>query len=146
MRDDFSIETKRTIATRVNWICSNPECRAVTSGPQMDATKVVNIGVAAHITAAAAGGKRFNATISHADRKHPSNGIWLCQNCAKKIDDDERRFTTSLLQKWKVWAELEAATARGKSKAESSRSRPNSSGKNSARGNRLFRWRNWIYR
>jgi len=84
----------------------------------LDTTKVVNIGVAAHITAAASGGKRFDATMSNVDRKHPSNGIWLCQNCAKKIDDDEKRFTTALLHKWKKLAESEAATALGKSKAE----------------------------
>jgi len=33
--------------TRVANRCSNPECRAVTGGPQTDPGKAVNLGVAA---------------------------------------------------------------------------------------------------
>ena len=54
MRDDFPLPTKELLAERVAYRCSNPECRQVTSGPQKDPTKSVNIGVAAHITAALA--------------------------------------------------------------------------------------------
>src|SRR5579871_1727431 len=56
MRDDFSEEVKRTLAARVNYFCSNPDCRAQTTGPQVDPSKVLNVGVAAHITAASDGG------------------------------------------------------------------------------------------
>ena len=56
MRDDFTDEVKRILAARTGNACSNPDCRAVTSGPQNDPTKAVNVGVAAHITAAAEGG------------------------------------------------------------------------------------------
>ncbi|MET4038336.1 hypothetical protein [Bradyrhizobium sp. RT6a] len=34
-----------------------------------------------------------------------ANGIWLCQNHAKLIDDDEIAFPTSLLREWKDTAE-----------------------------------------
>ena len=51
MGDDFSDATKRVLASRVGTLCSNPFCRALTSGPQDDPKKAVNIGVAAHITA-----------------------------------------------------------------------------------------------
>src|SRR5437899_8109263 len=56
MRDEFSVGTKELLAKRVGYRCSNPECRQPTSGPQEDPAKVVNIGVAAHITAASPDG------------------------------------------------------------------------------------------
>src|SRR4051812_16178668 len=40
--------------------CSNPACRKPTSGPLEDPAKAINIGVAAHITAAAPDGPRYN--------------------------------------------------------------------------------------
>jgi hypothetical protein len=56
MRDDFDAKTKETLARRVGYRCSNPDCGKLTSGPQEDPTKVLNIGVAAPITAAPLGG------------------------------------------------------------------------------------------
>jgi|CXWL01.1.fsa_nt_gi hypothetical protein len=114
MRDDFTNETKRTIAMRVNWVCSNPTCRTVTSGPQQDATKVINIGVAAHISAASAGGARYDNSLSDGMRKHATNGIWLCQNCAKLVDNDPAQFPATLLNRWKADAEFAAHTALGR--------------------------------
>ena len=118
-RDDFSQEVKRTLAIRVNYFCSNPECHAQTSGPQDDPTKVVNIGVAAHITAASAGGPRYNAALSTRERCHPENGIWLCQNCAKLIDSDISRFCETLLRAWKTVAEDRSRNSLGKTAPES---------------------------
>jgi hypothetical protein len=68
----------------------------------------VNVGVAAHITAASPGGKRYDPCLSPEQRKHPNNAIWLCQYCAKLIDSDELRFTVSVLHGWKSAAEAEA--------------------------------------
>lgn len=48
MRDDFSVGVKEKLAARVGFHCSNPQCRASTSGPHLDSSKVINIGVAAH--------------------------------------------------------------------------------------------------
>jgi len=107
MRDDFTEEVKRIVANRVTR-CSNPDCRRPTSGPQVDPTKYVNVGVAAHITAASPGGKRYDASLSPEHRKHPNNAIWLCQYCAKLIDSDELRFSVSVLHGWKRAAEAEA--------------------------------------
>ncbi len=56
MRDEFAIAVKDTLAKRVGFRCSNPGCRKPTSGPQEDPSKSVNVGVAAHITAAASDG------------------------------------------------------------------------------------------
>lgn len=72
--------------------------------------KSVNVGQAAHITAAAPGpgAKRYDATLTKEERGATSNGIWLCQLCAKLIDTDEARFTVELLRKWKQDAEERA--------------------------------------
>jgi hypothetical protein len=108
MRDDFNEKTKEILARRVGFRCSNPNCRKLTSGPQKDTSKVVNIGVAAHITAASKGGPRYDARLSSDERKSTDNGIWLCQNCAKLIDNDEQRYTSDLLIDWKKLSEQAA--------------------------------------
>src|SRR5690242_10450826 len=59
-RDDFPESAKRALSARVNAKCSNPDCGAATSGPQLDPCKALNVGVAAHIAAAAPGGPRYD--------------------------------------------------------------------------------------
>lgn len=105
MRDDFTIDTKETLAKRVGYRCSNPNCRKLTSGPSTDPEKAVNIGVAAHILAASPGGKRYKTSMTSDERKHITNGIWLCQACSKLIDSDEQRYPQELLLKWKSLSE-----------------------------------------
>jgi len=87
-RDDFSKDTKETLAKRVGMRCSNPNCRRSTSGPQAHPRKTINIGVAAHITAAAPDGPRYAPKMATEERCGIENAIWLCQNCAKLIDND----------------------------------------------------------
>ncbi len=113
-RDNFSARVKRVLALRVNYLCSNPDCRAQTSGPQVDAEKAVNVGVAAHVAGAAEGGPRYEADMTAKARSSIFNAIWLCQNCAKKIDSDPIRFTVELLKEWKEEAEREASERAGK--------------------------------
>lgn len=105
MRDNFSHTVKQALAARVGYCCSNPDCCRPTSGPNYDAEKAVNIGVAAHISAASSNGPRYNPAISSEERKFINNAIWLCQNCAKLIDSDETHYTIELLQDWKRKAE-----------------------------------------
>src|SRR5215469_9046930 len=104
-RDDFNLKTKDTLAKRVGMRCSNPNCRQLTSGPQVDPEGSINVGVAAHITAAAPGGKRYDASLTPEQRQSIENGIWLCQICAKLVDNDELRYTLELLRKWKAHSE-----------------------------------------
>lgn len=108
IRDDFSSRTKETLAKRVGHRCSNPDCRRATSGPHEDFGRAVNIGVAGHITAAAAGGPRYDSSLSPSQRSGISNGIWLCQICAKLIDSDVTRYTSEILYGWKREAEFQA--------------------------------------
>ncbi len=104
-RDDFKISVKRTLAQRVGYVCSNPDCRSATSGPHANPIKSVIVGIAAHITAASPGGPRYNANLTEEQRKSPENGIWLCARCASLIDSDEVTFTTDQLIEWKRQAE-----------------------------------------
>jgi hypothetical protein len=105
MRDDFSNKTKETIAKRVNFLCSNPNCKKHTTGPSEVESKSVNVGVASHISAASKGGCRYDSSMSSEERKSVKNGISLCQTCSKLIDSDEIRYTTEILQNWKSEAE-----------------------------------------
>jgi len=105
MRGDFPLSTKDVLAKRVAFRCSNPVCRQPTSGPQVDPTKIINLGVAAHITAASADGPRYDSALSPEIRSAVTNGIWLCQTCAKQVDNDPARYSVSLLQQWKQSAE-----------------------------------------
>ncbi|MBI4218703.1 MAG: hypothetical protein HY682_01070 [Chloroflexi bacterium] len=114
MRDDFADPVKRAVAARVANRCSRPECRATTSGPQVDSDKAISLGVAAHISAAAAGGPRFDPALQPEERSSADNAIWLCQNCAKLVDNDEARFPRDLLREWKSNAEAEALSVVGR--------------------------------
>ena len=87
MRDDFTPATKRLLAERAGYICSNPTCRRNQLGPAPGASsKSVNLGKAAHICAAAAGGPRYNELQTAAQRSSIDNGIFLCGGCADLID------------------------------------------------------------
>lgn len=107
-RDNFTEPTKRLLAQRVGWLCSNPECSKPTVGPQKGGPGTMNIGIAAHITAASEGFARYDARLTREERKAPENGIWLCSDHAHQIDHDEKAFPVELLHKWKKDAEERA--------------------------------------
>ncbi len=73
-------------------------CDCPTSGPSREPGKRTNVGTAAHITAAAPGGPRYDATLTPEQRRSHENGIWCCRNCGKKVDDDASTFTVQELQ------------------------------------------------
>lgn len=108
MRDDFPTRVKETLAKRAGLRCSNPRCRRPTSGPTVEPENSINIGVAAHITAASPRGPRYDADLDPADRASLDNAIWLCQKCAKLVDSDTDRYTVQTLRGWKYTAELSA--------------------------------------
>jgi hypothetical protein len=110
-RDDFSELVKRTLASRVGSLCSNPKCKQSTSGPSESEKAVTNVGVAAHITAASVGGPRYDSSLTSEQRSSINNGIWLCQKCAKAVDDDPVTYTEKLLNDWKTTAEDSARRA-----------------------------------
>jgi hypothetical protein len=107
-RNEFPQVAKETLAKRVAYRCSNPACGTLTAGPHTDSERHINIGVASHITAAASGGPRFDHTLIPQQRSSIDNAIWLCQSCAKLIDNDESKYTVSVLSQWKLAAEQKA--------------------------------------
>ena len=108
-RDDFSKATRDALALRAAYHCSRPECRRPTVSVLQNATSdPTHTGKAAHITAAAKGGPRFDPTLAPPDRKSQLNGIYLCSTCADLVDKGNGGgFASSQLRGWKdehdVW-------------------------------------------
>jgi hypothetical protein len=71
----------------------------------MDPSRSLNVGVAAHISAASPGGARYDPQLSAQERTSARNGIWLCQTCAKLIDNDVAAYDFATLRGWKAAAE-----------------------------------------
>ena len=70
--DDFPVNIKDVLAKRIGFRCSNPGCRQLTNGPQTDPSKAVNVGVAAHITAASPQRAAIRPQSLHLRIAHPS--------------------------------------------------------------------------
>jgi len=68
VRDDFPKLVLETLAKR-SYLCSNPACQKPTSGPHSDKEKALNLGVAAHITAASSGGPRYDPRLTAEQRQ-----------------------------------------------------------------------------
>ena len=106
-RDNFTKKTVEILAKRVGYLCSNPDCRRHTIGPNEDLEKTTIIGVAAHVTAASQGGPRFDENLTTEQRINIDNAIWLCSNCSTLIDKDKDKYSVSQLKKWRIDTELE---------------------------------------
>jgi hypothetical protein len=110
-RDNFTPATRERLAKRAGYQCSNPDCRRPTVGAAEGHDGIINIGVAAHITAAAPDGPRYDPSLTPEQRRHHSNGIWLCQDHGKLVDSDEPHFSVEMLRAWKRNAERRAFDA-----------------------------------
>lgn len=109
-RDEFTVRTKKTLAERVAWVCSFPGCGRQTIGPDShDPTRAINIGIAAHIHAASPRGARYKKEMSREERRHISNGIWMCRDHGHLIDADITEYSPDTLRSWKREAERRAA-------------------------------------
>src|ERR1700737_2533890 len=107
-RDEFSPRIKRAVALRAGYFCSFRGCPRSTSGPSMESPEAVSMtGKAAHIHAAAPGGRRYLESMSREERSDISNAIWLCAHHADLIDRDEVTYTADALRAMK--AEHEAS-------------------------------------
>jgi hypothetical protein len=105
MRDDFNKAVKELLAKQAGHRCAHPHCGKPTSGADESGTGAINIGVAAHISAASAGGPRYDPALTSEQRKDASNGIWLCQDHAHAVDADDSGFSAEILRTWKQQAE-----------------------------------------
>lgn len=104
-KTDFLQKTVETLAKRVGYFCSNPNCRKHTALSHSQKDKAIVIGEAAHIKGQKPGVARFDPTLASEEIRNVDNGIWLCRNCHKRIDADEKEHTVVLLKQWKVQAE-----------------------------------------
>lgn len=66
---------------------------------------VVRSGKASHIYPASKTGPRSNHNKDQSFVKSFKNGIWLCDICAREIDDNQSIYTADDLIKWKNDAE-----------------------------------------
>ncbi|GJL62866.1 MAG: hypothetical protein NPIRA04_15200 [Nitrospirales bacterium] len=101
MFPDFNQKTIDTVAKRAAFQCSNPDCRALTVGPNSDPQKSTIIGEAAHIFGARPGSKRYSAQMTDITRAEITNAIWLCRNCHKLVDTDEIKHSKEILFAWR---------------------------------------------
>ena len=102
-RDNFPADIIEKLKKRAAFICSNPKCKKMTVAPsEVAGDKVLYIGKAAHICAAAENGPRYDSKMTPEERSSITNGIFLCSNCADMVDDNKGiDFSVDLLHKWK---------------------------------------------
>ena len=109
-RDDFLDSVKIQLAGRAGWICSFPDCGQSTTGPSRDSEeKMIKNGIAAHISAAAKGGPRYDESMTPEQRCHINNGIWMCPTHGSLIDKEKTAYTIEQIRAWKKNAEASAA-------------------------------------
>jgi len=103
-RDNFPARIVDVLAKRASYICSNPECKALTVCPSDTISdKSIYIGEAAHITAAASSGPRYDESLTVEERCSIENAIFLCSSCATMIDKNKGiDFTKEVLRNWKL--------------------------------------------
>ncbi|MEA2880615.1 MAG: hypothetical protein QOF14_5811 [Hyphomicrobiales bacterium] len=111
----FSAETVATLSRRSAMLCSNPDCGALTTGPASQADASVNIGEAAHIYGRTNTSARFKAGLTETELCDITNGVWLCRNCHKLVDNDGLRFPADLLFAWRRQHEAAVLARIGKS-------------------------------
>ena len=105
-REDFLKPTRDALAARAGMRCSNPSCRRATAkADPSDPENWIDLGIAAHITAASPGGSRYDLSLSPELRRSASNGVWLCHHCAKEVDSTTSTYSVETLRTWKQQAE-----------------------------------------
>lgn len=103
-RDDFLSTVTNEIARRAAYTCSNPDCRRRTLVPEIsNQTGTKYNGVAAHITAAASRGPRYDPSLTREQRASSENGIHLCRLCANQVDaNNGKDYPAHVLHEWKM--------------------------------------------
>jgi len=103
-RHEFSPQVKDALARRASFICSNPDCRSMTLAPsRTDPEKYIYVGVAAHLTAAAPKGTRYDPKLTPNQRASIDNAIFLCGTCSVMVDKNNGiDFPLSKLHRWKA--------------------------------------------
>jgi hypothetical protein len=107
---EFSPDTRRLIAMRAGYKCSLPLCNRLTLGPAAERLHSTCRGVAAHIYSAAAGGPRGTGGLTSEERSSSDNGIWVCENHGRLIDNNRGTdYSPALLLSYKALHEARIA-------------------------------------
>ena len=112
MTDAFVEAVICATAARVANRCSNPNCRALTSGPHNDRRRSLTLGLAVRIATTSSAGRRYDPLLADHEHGAHGNAIWLCQNCANVIDNDVVLYSAAVLRAWKSAAEGNAGSMR----------------------------------
>lgn len=125
-RDDFPDSVRDAIARKSGYRCSNPNCptRASLIGASSDGRKKINMGIVAHIRAAAPGGARYDPTMTPQERGGEENGLFLCRHCAALVDADDTAYPPEVLHQWRRMAYQRAAQSLAMSPDSSGREGP----------------------
>lgn len=104
-RNNFSDNTKKELFKFVNGICS--KCYKPTTCRDGSSGRVLEIGEAAHILPASENGPRYDATLKVSDEyiRSEKNGLWLCHECHRDVDQDVVLYTSKVLIDMKREAE-----------------------------------------
>src|SRR5258708_6258725 len=102
---DFPELIKQRLRERVAFMCSHPLCRRLTVKRSSEGDGIVRQGKAAHIHAAGLGGPRADPGQSEEMCRSFENGVWLCDICAREVDDNRVKYPAELLRQWKAEAE-----------------------------------------
>lgn len=102
MDGKFTQSTKDRLADQAGNMCSAPWCdRSTSAASGSRSSGVSNTAETAHIRARRAGTARWDPNMTDDERADISNGIHLCEDHAKLIDNDESLYTVDLLLRWK---------------------------------------------
>ncbi len=77
--------------------CANPECnrKLIAKDGETIVSKIC------HIEAASPNGPRYNSDMNDDERRDFNNLILLCDECHSVVDNNETKYTVSLLKEWK---------------------------------------------
>jgi len=107
---DFSGPIAAVIAGRAGFRCSFPGCDCSTIGPGKGPSDVERKGTAAHIFGASPDGPRGTGGLTADQRSSPLNGIWMCADHGRLIDNDKgKNYPAPVLQAWKSLQESRIA-------------------------------------
>lgn len=101
-QDEFKSSVIEQLRKRSANRCSNPDCKKLTSSPQIsNPNKVNDTGIAAHIAAASEKGPRYDKSMTSEQRSSIENAIWLCAHHATIIDREPESYPIEMLKEWK---------------------------------------------
>jgi len=104
-KTNFTDTVIRNLRERVAFMCSNPLCRRLTVKRAASGEGAVRQGKASHILPASPGGPRAEIGQTAENTKSFENGIWLCDICAREVDDNRTDYPAHRLRHWKAEAE-----------------------------------------